>query len=459
MIEDYSRDLLRSGIIELKAGNPESAHRYIDRALYMSTDHDVLAEGWYWMSQLTDDPVEKRQSLENCLSHDLRHARARRALAVLDGKLKPEDIVDPDATAADGSRLRRQGESGPQSDSSPDADAQRFMCAKCGGRMHFAPDGQSLVCDYCTRHLALRAKDGDRSGPHEVDFLLTMATARGHGKPLTEQVFHCQGCGAQFILPAGVLSITCPYCGSPHAISFEKSPDLLAPDGIIPHAFDQARAAALLSHWLQEKLVGTAAANLPVHAVPRGLYLPLWTFEVGGAIDYTGEVIDEQDAGFGRHAPRMVRISDRYPVMLSRLPIPASRKLSAPFIRLVPTYDLKAVQLYDPRYLADWPAELYDIPMAEASLDARSQGYAVLKRDMALRLSPVHLISASSANLTIESFRLNLVPVWMTEVVADAVSHLILVNGQTGDVYGDLGQRPSHSGKILDWLSDLINDK
>src|SRR5512135_172823 len=97
MISDYSRDLLRQGIIELKAGNQDSARRYIDRALYMSGDHDVMAEGWYWMSQLADDPAEKRRAPENCLSHDLHHARARRALAVLDGRLKPDDIIDPDS--------------------------------------------------------------------------------------------------------------------------------------------------------------------------------------------------------------------------------------------------------------------------------------------------------------------------------------------------------------------------
>jgi len=32
------------------------------------------------MSQVVDEPVEKRKALENCLAHDLRHARARRAL-------------------------------------------------------------------------------------------------------------------------------------------------------------------------------------------------------------------------------------------------------------------------------------------------------------------------------------------------------------------------------------------
>ncbi len=454
MIEDYSSDLLRSGIIEFKAGNRQAARRYLDRALYMSGSHEVMAEGWYWMSQLSDDPVEKRQALENCLSHDLRHAHAAPgALAILDGKLKPDEIIDPEAPV-----LRRQR------DQEHGQEVQRFMCPKCGGRMHFAPDGQSLVCDYCARHEVAASERYATGQPPwiEKDFLIAMATARGHGKPLAEQVFHCQGCGARFIVPLGNISITCPYCASPHVVCLDKSPDLIAPDGILPHAFDEARAASLLRDWLKKSGSPLARAAGPL----RPLYLPLWTFDIGGTIDYSGEVVEQPDVGYTRRAPRVVPVSDSYPVMLSRLPIPASRKLSAPFVRLLPSFDLKALQPYDPRYLADWPAELYDIPMAEASLDARSQGYSMLKRDMEIRLSPVRVLSTSSSNLTIESFDLDLLPVWMTEINVPAEagdptsggSHLVLINGQTGEMYGDLASKPSHSGRLPAWLSDLIGE-
>ena len=81
-MEDYSKELLRSGIIEAKTGSHATARRYLDRAIYMTSSHDVLAEAWFWMGEVTADPAEKRKALENCLSHDLRHARARRALAI-----------------------------------------------------------------------------------------------------------------------------------------------------------------------------------------------------------------------------------------------------------------------------------------------------------------------------------------------------------------------------------------
>jgi hypothetical protein len=40
-MEDYSKDLLRSGIIEAKSGNQESARRYLDRAIYMSGSSEL----------------------------------------------------------------------------------------------------------------------------------------------------------------------------------------------------------------------------------------------------------------------------------------------------------------------------------------------------------------------------------------------------------------------------------
>ena len=125
MFSDYGKELLRTGIIEAKAGHKEAAQRYLDRAIYSSSDHDVMAEAWYWMSQVVDDAAEKRKAVENCLAHDLQHARARKMLAILDGKLKADEIVDPDHLPPAPEGLR-------------EANADRFMCPKCGGRMSFA---------------------------------------------------------------------------------------------------------------------------------------------------------------------------------------------------------------------------------------------------------------------------------------------------------------------------------
>jgi len=444
-MDEYARELLRSGIIEAKAGHDESARRYLDRAIYAASGHDLLAEAWFWMSQATDDPAEKRKALENCLSHDLRHARARRALAVLDGTLKADEIVNPDNLPPAPEGLRR-------------ADADRFMCPKCGGRMAFAPDGQSLVCEYCTRNQGL---DHTSPSAEEKDFITAMATLKGHGKPLQEQVFHCKGCGSEFLLPPKLISTACMYCGSPHVINLEKTKDTLAPDAIIPHTFNQKRATHHLIQWVD----GNKIKPEKKVELPRGLYLPLWTFDVGGAIDYLAEMIqfETEDNGIAHGGrPEMLRVNDQYPVMVNDLPFPAARKLSAPFIHLIPTFDLTRIKPYDPRYLADWPAEVYDIPMADASLDARSLAYAQAKRDLPHMLNNMKIIHTSSANLMIESFKLVLVPVWMTELPFDGREHLVLINGQSGEVASDIEEKSAGtkgSAGLLNFLADLLEDK
>ena len=438
MFSDYGKELLRSGIIDAKTGNKEGARRYLDRAVYISNDHDVLAEAWFWMSEVLDDKVEKRKALENCLANDLRHARARRSLAILDGKLKVGEIINPDKLPLAPEGLHA-------------ANAERFMCPKCGGRMSFAPDGQSLVCEYCSRNQKFTAQPGTAD---EKDFIIAMATARGHGKPLNEQVFHCEGCGCEFILPPDQISSTCVYCGSPHVVNWESEEELLAPDGIIPHAFDQKRAINFLTEWVESNQIK------PEKQVDflRGVYLPLWTFDLGGEIDYVGEMMDDSEIQFNSKLPKMIRVHNSYPVQVNDIPIPASRKLSAVFLKLIPTFELRGVKPYDPRYLANWPAEVYDIPMAEASLDARGQTFKRYKNDLPNLLTPIRLISTSSAKMTVESFRLNLLPVWMTELPFSGREHLVLINGQKGTVASDLPEKKPESMGLMDWLKDLIEE-
>jgi hypothetical protein len=175
-------------------------------------------------------------------------------------------------------------------------------------------------------------------------------------------------------------------------------------------------------------------------------------------IDYVGETMDESNIQLGRQ-PQTIRVRDSYPVQMNDLPIPASRKLSAVFLKLIPTFELKAVKPYDPRYLANWPAEVYDIPMAEASLDARSHSFKHYKRDLPNLLTPMQIISTSSAKMTVESFRLNLVPVWMTELPFDGREHLVLINGWDGTVASDLPERKSENpGGLMDWLENLLDE-
>ena len=60
--------------------------------------------------------------------------------------------------------------------------------------------------------------------------------------------------------------------------------------------------------------------------------------------------------------------------------------------------------------------------------------------------------------MTVESFRLNLLPVWMTELPFGGREHLILINGQNGIVASDLHEKKPGSTGWMEWLKDLIEE-
>ena len=386
-------------------------------------------------SQTTQPRNARRWKIVSHLN--LRHARARRALAVLDGKLDEKEIINPDALSV-------------QSTDPTKASADRFMCPQCGAKMIFAPDGSGLICEHCTRNQTI----GSGGEAEEQDFLIAMATARGHGKPVAMQVFHCQGCGAEFILPPDVISTTCAYCDSPHVVSLEESRELLQPEGVIPQAFNQKQAARLLVDWVE----GNGIKPQGKVDLPRGIYLPIWTFDIGGGIGYSGDKYESED-GFRQAASRIVRVEGEYPIHVDDLPIPASRKIARHISRLLPTFELKNTQPYDPRYLSNWAAEVYDVPMADASLDARSRAYSKLKRKLPGEIASLLNLKTSSASLVIESFKLVLVPVWITAIPVDGKELLVLINGQNGVVQGDTpAQQKKSKNGLFDWLEDLLDD-
>lgn len=89
-------------------------------------------DAYYYLFKIAEENEEKLKYINSILENDPLDVRARRELAILNGDLKQEDMIDPD-------RLPKQ-----KSVTVKNKPGERFMCPKCGGRMIFTPDGQSL---------------------------------------------------------------------------------------------------------------------------------------------------------------------------------------------------------------------------------------------------------------------------------------------------------------------------
>ena len=183
-MSDSAHDLLVRGIAALKAKEYQEANFYLDRVLTNEPDIQESIEARLGLCEISTDPKEQRNLLEDILSNDPTEARARRKLAILDGKLKPDEIVDADHLVQ------------PAQNTQEANDPKRFVCPKCGGRMTFLPDGKSLTCEYCQSRQELNSNSHNSQQSSEQDFFLAMATSRAHFSPVVQRTFSCKGCGA-----------------------------------------------------------------------------------------------------------------------------------------------------------------------------------------------------------------------------------------------------------------------
>ena len=425
MPEEYDNDLLREGILHFKSKDYAMARRFFERALATADDMQTQAQANYYLSQVVDDPQQKRQFLEETLAIDMGHAPARRLLAILDGKLKPAEIVNPDTFPAP--------VPGTQA-----AQADRFTCPTCGGRMLYAPDGASLVCEYCSRQQKLNTA----SPGAEQDFFVAMANGKGFRKTISVKTFQCQGCGANFLLAPSELSATCAYCGSAHVIAMQNARELVEPDAVIPMVVDQAQAVSQLAHWVKKKHLQPQTKV----GTPRGLYLPVWAFDLIGSLPWSGRVVRNK-----REEP----VSGESPALFNDVCIPASLKLAGLLPRLLPEYSLATAPAYDPRFLAGWPAEVYETAMSDAALQARQISVERVRRDILAGNGNVIDLRYSTAAISITSYRLILLPVWVTDYSFAHKTHRVVINGQTGTVHGETPRR-SQAAEAISFHSSHI---
>ena len=426
-MSDITRDLLIRGMSAAQVGEEEEARHYLEWMLGLDPPIEDKLQALYWLSEISKDPAEKRECLEDILAHDIGNARARRSLAILNGEIDAADVIDPD-------RYVQPSPTGPVEPGS-----ERFTCPNCGGKMAFTPDGQSLTCEYCASRENLTVEKAAGRSVQESSFIAALATAKGHAHPVAMQFLNCKGCGAGFILPPQRITVTCPHCESTHSVENLETREITQPDGIIPYQITEKLARQALIDWFEQQNFATR----PRVSRGRSIYLPAWTFDVGGQIGWKYNIESDNKTEI-RTGNDVIHIDDILILATDKVP-PSLRNFTAHF-------NLDALENFDPRFMADWIAETYQIPMGDASLDARKIALDQHRHRLKHRIpnQAVNLVLDSSRML-VESYRLILLPVWLSFFILEDQKYHLLINGQTGQVHAELPQKG-----FKGWLKNLF---
>ncbi len=409
-MSDGARDLLVRGIAAAKAGDRAEARHYLEWALRQDPSSDQQIEAWLWLSEVASEKDEARRWVEEVLAADTHNPRALRRLALLDGRLQTSDLIDPDRPPATAPVAELIG-------------LERFACPACGGQMAYAPDGIDLQCDHCGHRMNVPS-GRDSPEPAEDDFILALATARGHSSPQASPTFACAACGARFLLAPETLSITCPYCDATYAVDSCDSRLLIAPQAIAPLIVSLDEARRSLTAW-----AGQAAGDGPF-AIDRltAVYLPFWLFEMGGVIEWTAENTGATWGNEGNPLSGAEPPVGPIAVLACSSPRPG-------FAAAVEGTDPRLLVAFEPAYLAARPAQTYTLSIANAALQARQRALRMTGEKLTARSGGARL-GLRSARMVVTAYTLALAPVWLADVRFGESKRLLVVSGVTAGVCG-----------------------
>jgi hypothetical protein len=223
----------------------------------------------------------------------------------------------------------------------------------------------------------------------------------------------CLACGAVFILAPATLSQTCPYCATAYTVDGEASLALIPPTGLLPFEISQNDAGARLQTWFRSKGLSTSREI----ESPLGIYLPLWTFDLGGSLSW-----ETQGLLFSQSRSQSVYFDD--------ILVPAIRKILEQLVEKRDDFDLGKTVPYSSDYLANWPAETYDVALSDAALRARWVAIDSFRKTHGIGEN----VQLRTSGLRIETFKLILVPMWVAHFEHGGVRRRVIINGQNGSI-------------------------
>lgn len=110
-----------------------------------------------------------------------------------------------------------------------------------------------------------------------------------HTLAIAAQNFKCKGCGASMNYDAKAQTLRCPFCGS---VDLEKSEGqgILAPEFILPFAFDHRAAEDHLRGWLGSSFwhPGDLRSGAELTEL-RAVYIPFWVFGTRVSTHWTAD--------------------------------------------------------------------------------------------------------------------------------------------------------------------------
>ena len=272
----------------------------------------------------------------------------------------------------------------------------------------------------------------------------------------------CRKCPARIILPRGVVSGFCPFCGSNLSLTAEHA-QLIRPDALHPFRITRRQASEFLQCWISRFwfIPGTLKAHARSEGNLTAVYVPFWTYDCRAACLYSGERGDdywepEKVTVFEEGRPvlrtRLVRrtrwtsVSGTVHDTFSHLLVPATDSLAGECLRMLEPWDLQQLVPFSEEHLSGFRTESYRLSVPEGFKKARESVYETIRTSVRRDIGGDHQRTYSvRTQYDAITFKHILLPVWLSAYRFKGKVYRFVLNARTGEVQGE---RPWSAWKI-----------
>ncbi|PVX52033.1 LSD1 subclass zinc finger protein [Balneicella halophila] len=340
---------------------------------------------------------------------------------------------------------------------------EKMACENCGAELKYLPGSPSISCEYCgyTQKI-LKNNENVKFLELELKPYLEKMGSQSHSQEIA--MIECRNCGANQHIEERYKSLKCVYCAAPLIIDDAKTEQWILPGAILPFQLDNKKTHQIFSKWVKGLWLAPnklKKASLDIQYT-KGLYLPYWTFDARLYADYEGHRGDyyyvtvpytyTRDGKTVTEQRRERRIRWQYVTgnikgFIDDTLIKASSQPENTIPPSISHWNLDALVTFRNEYLAGFVTQKYTIPLKDAHLSSVHEAKRIAsvwaKRDIG---GDRQQISDIKVNLTEQTFKHILLPVYISSYKYKGKVYHFYVNGQTGAI---AGERPYSKWKVI----------
>lgn len=321
-----------------------------------------------------------------------------------------------------------------------------YKCIACGGPMAFDANTGKLKCEYCDSLYTVEEVKA-RYEKENKEIIEDAADVKDEYFNVADgmKAYQCKSCGAEMVTDPTTAATSCPYCGNT-AIIPQQMDKMMKPRYVIPFKIDKEGAKGKLKEYCKGKklLPGTFTNSSHIDEI-KGVYVPFWLYSgiVEAECQYDAEISEEKRTQTEKiTTTKHYDVKRKGTVTFNYIPTDASESMPDDLMDSIEPYDYKDLTRFEMEYLLGFIADQYDVDAEESKKRARKRAEASAVEEAEKTVKNYSSVDEKEQLRKIvyksEKEEYAMLPVWLLSTKWNNQNFLFAVNGQTGEMTGNL---------------------